>query len=183
MAGGILKPGSKQFFTSNNQNPVETLQQKSPAPSEYNLAALLNSLLNKKEDNPPAPERPPQYNPEYSLIKQNTVLFDQRARERQELLQQLITKAKNIRIPEAETPIEISSSLINTPYTAKDYEINYYENLIQTIQLLAQNSQAHESSLWHQTQKRKRNCFWNNTKKGGGQYLASGEHSASRSAT
>ena len=67
----------------------------------------------------------------------------------------------------------------------------YQLNLLQRIRMLIINFRRNisESANWlhlFQTKKRKKNTFWTNVKKkqgGGEQYLFSGEHSASRSAT
>jgi hypothetical protein len=106
-------------------------------------------------------------------------------REIEMLRQALAQEVKKLKTQGNKLRQEVQQALQNPIINPGKSDISFLENIIRFVRGLTQ--EAENATLWLQAwsnKRQKRGAFWSNfsSKKGGAQYLLSGEHSPARSA-
>lgn len=120
------------------------------------------------------------------LEKEQETLFDSRQQELEKQISELQAEIqKLIRVTE-DLDKEVANVALAPIPQASEYQINFLQRVRVFIENFRKNITS--ASVWLESlagRKRKRNYYWSmfKSKKGGEQYLFSGEHSAARSAT
>ena len=103
-----------------------------------------------------------------------------------EMLRQALTQeVKRLKSQGNKLRQEVQQALQSPIINPGESDISFFENIIRFVRGLTQ--EAEDATLWLQawgSKRKKRGAFWSNfaSKKGGAQYLLSGEHSPARSA-
>lgn len=189
--GGIMgKVDPKKINLNKFGNSSEVLKdsQVNNAPKKFSLSGILG--LNQTVElnkNPPKTEN---WGKEFFgnvnlLQQQEKVLFDQHQKELEKAITELQEEIKKL----AHSTDNLEKDIQNIPLQnfpeASEYQISFLVRIKNFIANFRKN--VNEASCWLESfssKKKKKNYFWNtakNKKKGGEQYLASNEHSASRS--
>lgn len=119
------------------------------------------------------------------LNKEIKVLYKNRDQELEKAIKQLRTEIKKLLKSTKNLDVQVEKVALEPETQANPYQRNFLERVRQFIKNFRKN--IDQASLWmeaFQTKKKKKNYFWKQTrsKKGGTQFMFSGEHSASRSA-
>jgi len=191
MAGGfLLKTSQKNKQNKSNGFNNEILKESSVSkPKSLTLSGILG--LNQTVELNKPPQKPERSEKEFlkyflnQLQKEQTVLVDHKQLEIKKEIECLQCEIKKLSNASDELDHEISKAVLTNVIDSSEYQLNFLTRLKNLIIALRQN--VNEACNWlscYESKKKKRNCFWNTakSKKGGSQYLQSGEHSASRSA-
>jgi len=119
------------------------------------------------------------------LQKEQQMVYDRKQMDVKKEIESLQAEIKNLKNATEELNTEVEKALDSNIYEFNDYQLHFLERIKRiVVELRKDIGQAGNWFECFNTKKRKKNCFWNNvkSKKGGDQYLQSGEHSASRSA-
>lgn len=120
------------------------------------------------------------------LEKEQKTLFDSRQQELEKQIKELQTEIQQLVKVTEDLDQQVANVALTPIPNVSEYQISF----LQRVRIFIENFRKNISSasLWLEslmTRKRKRNYYWSmfKSKKGGEQYLFSGEHSAARSAT
>lgn len=170
MAGGVLfKSNSKPKRGQNNESNNEILKESGAVNKQQETQkekAFVKYFLEQ-------------------LQKEQQMVYDRRQMDVKKEIQELQAEIKKLKALTNDLNTEVEKAIDSTIYEYNEYQINFLQRIRRIINDLRKD--ICESTDWlacFNQKKKKRNCFWNNakSKKGGSQYLQSGEHSASRSA-
>lgn len=170
MAGGILfKSNQKPKRGQNNESNNEILKDSGGANKQQEAQkekAFVKHFLEQ-------------------LQKEQQMVYDRRQMDVKKEIQELQEEIKKLKAVTNELNTEVEKAIDSTIYEFNEYQVNFLQRIRKLINDLRKD--VCESTDWlacFNQKKKKKNCFWNNakSKKGGSQYLQSGEHSASRSA-
>jgi hypothetical protein len=120
------------------------------------------------------------------LEKEQKTLFDSRQQELEKQITALQSEIQKLTKVTEDLDKEVANVALTPIPQVSEYQINFLQRVRIFIENFRQNISS--ASLWLESliaRKRKRNYYWSmfKSKKGGEQYLFSGEHSAARSAT
>ncbi len=184
------KNKQKQKFTKNGFS--SEFLHKSPTPPEkkaitHKLAGILN--LGQTIEISPSPALPQkeQYSwPVNHLQKEHLILLDSRQKELKQAIQQLREEIAKLIKTSQKVSKQAERTVISSTSEPSQYQVSFLQRLKKFIIDFRKN--ISQSAIWLEvfnSKKRKKNAFWGkvkNKKRGGQQYLFSGEHSASRAA-
>lgn len=191
MAGGISHKSDlkkKANFTGFTSEVLKDSQQdyraSKPEPKvKFSLSGILG--LNQTVEIAKSQDKKVNFFVNHLELEQKT-LFDSRQRELEKQISELQAEIqKLIKVTEG-LGKEVANVALTPIPQVSEYQINFLQRVRTFIENFRKNISS--ASLWLEslmTRKRKRNYYWSmfKSKKGGEQYLFSGEHSAARSAT
>lgn len=122
------------------------------------------------------------YQPSH-LEKETILLQSQQNEELRKTIKQLLLQIKKLSKSTKKIKKEVVDASIQPIAEASEYQVNFLSRLVKYIKNLTKN--ADQVKDWLQnfnTRSKQKGKFWNRVKKGGQQYMFSGEHSVSRSA-
>lgn len=123
--------------------------------------------------------------PTQSITKEQNILFDLKEQAVKREIDQILADIRALIGQVKEIQADIAAVAINGPTEINQYQVNFLGRIRILIQFLLKNiREAGEwSAQFTQKSKKKKNMFWGKVKdkKGGQQYLESGEHTVSRS--
>ena len=197
MAGGITSTGSKNIFAhkqkhsqvSNSEKILESQPSSASTSSEAKKTVGLSGILslNKSIDIHQSNKESwsQEFIPNYNhLIKEENLLLDNRQQEIKNSIKELQQEIKKLISSSQGINREVEKATLQPVIEISEYQLHFLDRLKNLI--INFRKSISEASLWLEsfhTKKYKKNAFWSKvkSKKGGEQYLNSGEHSASRS--
>jgi uncharacterized coiled-coil DUF342 family protein len=119
------------------------------------------------------------------LQKEQQLIYDRKQMDVRKEIEALQQEIKNLKNTTEALDMEVEKAIDSNIFEFNEYQVGFLERIRKII--IEFRKDINQAGNWLECfngKKRKKNCFWNNvkSKKGGEQYLQSGEHSASRSA-
>lgn len=170
MAGGILFKSSskKQIFNNESNNEIlkDSARNKKPENNKEKEKAFIKYFLEQ-------------------LQKEQQLVYDRKNLDVKKEIEALQQEIKNLKNTTESLDMEVEKAIDSNIFDFNEYQINFLQRIRRII--IEFRKDINQAGNWLEcfnSKKKKKNCFWNNvkSKKGGEQYLQSGEHSASRSA-
>ncbi|MDP4009610.1 MAG: DUF5660 domain-containing protein [Candidatus Shapirobacteria bacterium] len=125
------------------------------------------------------------FHTESHLVKEQQVLIDGRQKELQKSIDELRAELQNLVKVTDNLDKEVEKSVFKEVPEANEYQVSFLQRIKNLVINFRKN--ISEASVWldsfQSKSKKKKNNYWHKVKNSGEQYLMSGEHSASRSAT
>ncbi len=200
MAGGALQStndkkrqaaiaaakSGQEILTSGSQNKANTPALSPDARPKLTLSGVLFGP-GKSEAKPTEKKSfSGEFLPVQNIVKEQKVLFDLKEQAVKREIDQILGDIRSLIGQVKEIQSDIASAAINPPVETNQYQVNFLSRIRIMVQFLLKNiREAGEwSAQFSQKSKKKKNMFWNmakDKKKGGQQYMESGEHSVSRS--
>lgn len=187
MAGGHSGPKmdpKKINLYKANTNEVLKDTSADHSPSKITLSGILG-LNQTVEINPEIKTQSGTWNTEFLLPTQEKQILSHRHQEMAQNLEDLRQEIEKLATTTQDLDKKVQDIALENIPEVSEYQLNFLRRIKNFIINFRKNlSEADNWLAVFNTKKKKRNYFWStarNKKQGGEQYLASGEHSASRS--
>ncbi len=181
---GKVNPKKSSFFGVNKSNEILSDSQVDTVPKKFSLSGILG--LNQTVEINKTSKEPQNWTKEFlgnpSLPEQQEKqILGQDKQELSKAVTELRREINNIANYTDNLNRDIQNISLEQAPEASNYHVNFFERIKNYI-----SKNIHEANSWLESfshKKKKKNYFWSmaKSKKGGEQYLNSGEHSSARS--